>query len=79
VKLLAAARRSTNSKAAQEANEGHGEPIGKRHGGEAFDCGEEALNEFLRRYARKSHERGGAKTYLAIANADNQTVVGFYI
>jgi len=22
----------------------------------------EALNEFLRRYARKSHERGGAKT-----------------
>jgi hypothetical protein len=37
------------------------------------------LNEFLRRYARKSHERGGAKTYLAIANADNQTVVGFYI
>ena len=46
--------------------------------GEAFDCGEPALNEFLRRYARKSHELGGAKTFLAIANADNKTVVGFY-
>ena len=38
----------------------HEEPIHKRHDREAFDCGEEALNEFLRRYARKSHELGGA-------------------
>lgn len=58
--------------------EWHEEPIGKRHDREAFDCGEEALNEFLRRYARKSHELGGAKTFLAIANAGNKTVVGFY-
>jgi len=34
----------------------HEEPINKKHDREAFDCGEEALNEFLRRYARKSHE-----------------------
>jgi GNAT superfamily N-acetyltransferase len=58
--------------------EWHEEPIGKQHDREAFDCGEEALNQFLRRYARKSHELGGAKTFLAIANADNKTVVGFY-
>jgi GNAT superfamily N-acetyltransferase len=58
--------------------EWHEEPIGKRHDREAFDCGEVALNEFLRRYARKSHELGGAKTFLAIANADNKTVFGFY-
>lgn len=56
----------------------HEEPIGKQHDREAFDCGEEALNEFLRRYARKSHERGGAKTFLAIDDADNKTVLGFY-
>jgi len=36
----------------------HEEAIGKKHNREAFDCGEEALNEFLRRYARKSHEQG---------------------
>lgn len=55
----------------------HEEPIDKRHDREAFDCGEEALNDFLRRYARKSHELGGAKTFLAIEDAVN-TILGFY-
>jgi len=55
----------------------HEEPISKKHDREAFDCGDEALNEFLRRYARKSHERGGAKTFLAIHDAD-RTILGFY-
>jgi GNAT superfamily N-acetyltransferase len=56
----------------------HEEPINKKHDRDAFDCGEEALNEFLRRYARKSHELGGAKTFLAIDDADNKTILGFY-
>jgi GNAT superfamily N-acetyltransferase len=56
----------------------HEEPISKLHDREAFDCGEEALNEFLRRYARKSHELGGAKTFLAIDDSDNHTILGFY-
>jgi len=56
----------------------HEEPIGKKHDREAFDCGDEALNEFLRRYARKSHDLGGAKTFLAIDDADNKTILGFY-
>ena len=56
----------------------HEEPIRKSHNREAFDCGEEALNEFLRRYARKSHELGGAKTFLAIDDSDNTTILGFY-
>jgi GNAT superfamily N-acetyltransferase len=55
----------------------HEEPISKKHDREAFDCGDEALNEFFRRYARKSHERGGAKTFLAIADAD-KIILGFY-
>jgi GNAT superfamily N-acetyltransferase len=53
------------------------EPISKKHDREAFDCGDQALNEFLRRHARKSHERGGAKTFLAIDDAD-KTILGFY-
>lgn len=56
----------------------HEEAISKRHDREAFDCGQEALNEFLRRYARKSHELGGAKTFLALDDADNRTILGFY-
>jgi GNAT superfamily N-acetyltransferase len=56
----------------------HEEPIHKRHDREAFDCGEQTLNEFLRRYARKSHELGGAKTFLAIDDADKKAVLGFY-
>jgi GNAT superfamily N-acetyltransferase len=56
----------------------HEEPISKRHNRDAFDCGEEALNEFLRRYARKSHELGGAKTFLAIREDNQETVLGFY-
>ncbi len=53
------------------------EPIGRKHDRETFDCGEEPLNEFLRRYARKSHELGGAKTFVAVG-ADGKTILGFY-
>ena len=56
----------------------HEEPINKTHDRDAFDCGEDVLNEFLRRYARKSHELGGAKTFLAIDDADNKIILGFY-
>ena len=56
----------------------HEEPINKTHDRDAFDCGDDALNEFLRRHARKSHELGGAKTFLAIDDADNKTILGFY-
>jgi GNAT superfamily N-acetyltransferase len=56
----------------------HEEPMNKKHDREGFDCGEESPNEFLRRYARKSHERGGAKTFVAVDDADSRTVLGFY-
>jgi GNAT superfamily N-acetyltransferase len=56
----------------------HEEPISKSHNREAFDCGEAALNEFLQRYARKSHELGGAKTFLAIDDAGDKAILGYY-
>jgi len=43
-----------------------------------FDCGDSAINEFLRKYARQSHEVGGAKTFVAVDDADGKTVLGFY-
>ena len=59
-------------------NSWHEEPISKNHDRAAFDCGEATLNEFLLRYARKSHDQGGAKTFLAIDDGDNKTILGFY-
>ncbi|TAN21206.1 MAG: GNAT family N-acetyltransferase [Acidobacteria bacterium] len=56
----------------------HEEPIARRHNRNAFDCGDTAMNDFLRRYARQSHDAGGAKTFLAIDDSDNQTILGFY-
>lgn len=56
----------------------HEEPIAKGHDRDSFDCGEPALNDFLRRHARQSHDKGAAKTFLAISNDDGKTVLGFY-
>ena len=56
----------------------HEEPISKKHDRKSFDCGDAELNDFLHRYARQSHDLGGAKTFLAIDNADNKTILGFY-
>jgi len=56
----------------------HEEAIGKRYKRELFDCGDEALNEFLRYYARQTHEQGGAKTFLAVRDDDPTLVLGFY-
>lgn len=56
----------------------HEEPISKQHNRENFDCGDAALNEFLRRYARQTHEQGGAKTFLAVRDDDPTQVLGFY-
>lgn len=55
----------------------HEEPVQKRHDRAAFDCGDADLNTFLQRYARQSHERGGAKTFLAIDDW-NGNILGFY-
>ncbi len=56
----------------------HEEPIAKSHERDSFDCGNAALNEFLRRHARKSHVQGSAKTFLAMDNADGKTLLGYY-
>lgn len=55
----------------------HEEAISKKHKREGFDCGDKELNEFLRRYARQSHDQGGAKTFVAISDEDEK-ILGFY-
>ena len=56
----------------------HEASITKHHNREAFDCGDKTLNKFLRHHARKSHEKGGAKTFLAVDDTDSKKILGFY-
>ena len=56
----------------------HEEPVAKHHDRGAFDCGDDALNQFLRRHARKNHERGGAKTFVAVDDGNGNRILGFY-
>lgn len=53
------------------------EPVGRHHDRENFDCGDGAMNGFLRNHARKNHERGASKTFLAVGKADD-AILGFY-
>lgn len=54
------------------------EPLARHHDRAAFDCGEPALDEYLRRYARQNHERGGAKTFVAVSAEAPSRVLGYY-
>ena len=54
------------------------EAISKRHDRRNFDSGSVELNEYLRRYARQNHESGGAKTFVAVASAQPNTILGYY-
>lgn len=55
----------------------HEEAIGKQHDRGAFDCAEEELNGYLKRYARQNHENGGAKTFLAVEDSTGR-ILGYY-
>mgnify|MGYP001408469856 CR=1 FL=1 len=56
----------------------HEEPIAKSHRRQEFNCGDDTMNEFLRRYARQSHEQNAAKTYCAIEDLSSGRILGFY-
>lgn len=53
-------------------------PLGRHHDRTTFDCGEDALNTYLGRYARQNHESGGAKCFVAAEVATPSRVLGFY-
>jgi len=54
------------------------EPIGRNHDRKDFDCGAPDLNEYLARHARRNHESGGAKTFVAVSPAEPARILGFY-
>ena len=50
--------------------------IAARHATAAFNCGAEALNTYLARYALSNHQAGAAKTF--VATVEDEKVVGYY-
>jgi GNAT superfamily N-acetyltransferase len=54
------------------------EAVSKAHDRKSFDCGDAAMNDFLRRYARQSHEQNAAKTFCAIDVTMPGRILGFY-
>lgn len=51
------------------------EPLAKGHDRRAFSCGVEALDVYLKRFARQHAETKISRTYVAISGS---TVIGFY-
>jgi GNAT superfamily N-acetyltransferase len=57
---------------------GQPEPLGRDHELDDFNCGEVALDEWLRRHARQTHAAGGARVYVTTPSDRPRTVVGYY-
>src|SRR6266536_5236629 len=53
------------------------EPLGKHHRLDKFQCGEPALDEWLKRHARTAQASDSARVYVATLE-DGETVVGYY-
>ena len=51
------------------------EKLRRDHYLDAFDCGQEALNRFLKRHALQSQQAGASQTYVALAD---DSVAGYY-
>ncbi len=51
------------------------EKLQRHHAVDAFDCGREDLNRFLRQYALPNQQSGGSQTYVGVVD---DTVVGYY-
>lgn len=53
-------------------------PIDKKYQRGHFDCGYPILNDYLKKYARQNHEKGIAKTFVAISQAQSLRIDGYY-
>lgn len=53
------------------------EPLGKHHRLDKFECGEPALDDWLKRHARSAHASGSARVFVTTLE-DGETVVGYH-
>ncbi len=53
-------------------------PIDKKYRRDSFDCGYTILNDYLKKYARQNHNKGIAKTFVAIPASGSLKIDGYY-
>ncbi|MEH2262467.1 GNAT family N-acetyltransferase [Nostoc sp.] len=53
-------------------------PIEKNHQRDSFDCSYAILNDYLKKYARQNHNKGIAKTFVAIPASGSLKIDGYY-
>jgi GNAT superfamily N-acetyltransferase len=53
------------------------ENISAKYNREDFDCEEESLNDFLKRFARQNDDKGFGRTYVAVL-PDDTKIYGYY-
>jgi GNAT superfamily N-acetyltransferase len=53
-------------------------PFEKKYQTEHFECGYQMLNDYLKKYARQNHEKGIAKTFVAISQEKSLRIDGYY-
>jgi GNAT superfamily N-acetyltransferase len=53
------------------------EPLDRHHRLDEFECGEPALDEWLKRHARSAHAAGSSRVFVSTLE-DGETVVGYY-
>ena len=58
-----------------ERNAARIEKLRRDHPVDAFDCGQETLNQWLRKHALQNQGAGAAQTYVGLVG---ETVIGYY-
>lgn len=53
-------------------------PIDNSVNRDNFDCGVPELNDYLKKYAKQNHQKGIAKTFVAIPEDGKPNVAGYY-
>ena len=54
------------------------ETITSHHDRSSFNCGNQKLNEFIKKYANQNHKRNFSKTFVAVSESEEKKVLGFY-
>lgn len=53
-------------------------PLAGSHDRQAFDCGRQELNDWLRQVARQHQDKGLSKTFAAVREDEPASICGFY-
>jgi len=53
-------------------------PLGKQHNRHSFDCGEDSLNQYLKRFARQDIQRQLNRVFVVSPSDDPELIYGYY-